>query len=198
MPSSSSSSSTNRNRSLHLSNAFVVSSGTVTLDLTHAKVLLIHWRKTGAFMLPKGRKDVGETFEETGHRVRLLPRAIETLATGSFPLVDNNNNASQPPSDHDDACTEPIAVQQRVADDGTLKIIFWFAASGDSTAAAAPVQERGTTTPQHQQQQQDGEEFDAVWEPVGQVAGKLSWEDDRNITMAVLRAARDEGLIAYD
>jgi hypothetical protein len=51
------------NRSLHLSGAFCISSGTVTLDLAQSdsKVLLIWWSKTGEYMLPKGRKNINKT-----------------------------------------------------------------------------------------------------------------------------------------
>jgi 8-oxo-dGTP pyrophosphatase MutT (NUDIX family) len=64
------------NRSLHLYESFVISCGTVTLDIDRSKVLVIYLRKTGEYYLPKGRKDVGEqleatavreTYEETGY-----------------------------------------------------------------------------------------------------------------------------------
>ena len=62
----------------------------MSIDVKRLKVLLIRWRKTGEYMLPKGRKDLGETleqtaerktFEETGIPVELLPVDIGTLAT---------------------------------------------------------------------------------------------------------------------
>ncbi|KAF8329943.1 NUDIX hydrolase domain-like protein [Amanita rubescens] len=101
------------NRSLHLSESFVISCGTVTLDIDPSKVLVIHLRKTGEYCLPKGRKDVGEqleatavreTYEETGYVIELLPLQLTTLAT------------------------------LRGNDDGVLKIIFWYAARGNSCA----------------------------------------------------------------
>ncbi|KAF8335277.1 NUDIX hydrolase domain-like protein [Amanita rubescens] len=92
------------NRSLHLSESFVISCGTVTLDIDRSKVLVIYLRKTGEYCLPKGRKDVGEqleatavreTYEETGYVIELLP--LQTTQ-------------------------------------GVLKIIFWYAARGNSCA----------------------------------------------------------------
>lgn len=53
----------------------------MSIDVERGKVLLIRSRKTGEYLLPKGRKDLGEpleqpalreTFEETGVRVALL------------------------------------------------------------------------------------------------------------------------------
>jgi 8-oxo-dGTP pyrophosphatase MutT (NUDIX family) len=162
-------------RSLHFSDSFAISCGTVTVDLARAKVLLVYLRTTGEYLLPKGRKDIGETleqtalretFEETGHRVELLPLNIPTLATA--PVSHSSGK------EHDETITEPIAVTQRVTKDDTLKIIFWFAASGDSTGEW----QEGT--------QEEGEEFDTVWVPAGDVLQTLSFEDDRKITEMVL------------
>ncbi|RDL36702.1 Uncharacterized protein BP5553_06054 [Venustampulla echinocandica] len=75
---------------LRLSDTFVISCGTITLDPVEAKMLLIRWKKNGEVFLPKGRKNIGETlenaairetYEETGFRVTLLPLRIPTLAT---------------------------------------------------------------------------------------------------------------------
>src|SRR5438067_82739 len=83
-------------RSLHFSDSFAISCGTVILDLGRAKVLLVYWRTTGEYFLPKGRKNIAETleqtalhetFEETGHQVELLPMSIQTLATA--PVSDS-------------------------------------------------------------------------------------------------------------
>lgn len=138
-------------------------------------MLLIRMRKTGEFMLPKGRKDLHETleqaalretFEETGIRVELLPVAINTHATTPSPL----GGAGRPTT-----VTEPIAVTQRVAQ-GILKIIFWYVGSGDST----DVREEGP--------QQDNEEFDTVWVDFGSVASTLTFEDDRRVVQAAIEA----------
>jgi 8-oxo-dGTP pyrophosphatase MutT (NUDIX family) len=176
-------------RDFHLSASFRISSGTVTLDLAHVKVLLIHWRKTGEYLLPKGRRNIGETleqaalretFEETGYNVKLLPlSSIETLATVPASEDEEGEKAGGP-------ITEPVAVQQRMTKEGgTLKIIFWFAASGDSTADQ-----------KERQNHQEDEEFDSLWVPAGDVARVLSYEDDRKIAEEALRAVRSEGLLA--
>ncbi|OAA64007.1 NUDIX hydrolase domain-like protein [Cordyceps fumosorosea ARSEF 2679] len=76
------------NRSLHLSDGFAISCGTVAVDPHASKALLIRSRSTGEVYLPKGRKDVHEalpdaalreTWEETGVRAALLPVRIPVL-----------------------------------------------------------------------------------------------------------------------
>ncbi|EHL01213.1 hypothetical protein M7I_2910 [Glarea lozoyensis 74030] len=52
-------------RSTHFSDQFVISCGTVTLDLAARKVLILLWRKNGEYLLPKGRKDIGEDIQMT-------------------------------------------------------------------------------------------------------------------------------------
>lgn len=77
-------------KELFFSNQFAISCGTVSVDWRDSKILLIRSRVSGEHMLPKGRKDVGETleetakretFEETGISVKLRLVGIYTLAT---------------------------------------------------------------------------------------------------------------------
>ncbi|KAF2259932.1 hypothetical protein CC78DRAFT_44971 [Lojkania enalia] len=169
------------NKQLHFSDAFAISCGTATIDVDRSKVLLIHWRKTGEYFLPKGRKDIGEsldqtalreTYEETGIPVQLLPVEMKTLAT--VPA-----NSTRP--DETKLFTEPIAVAQRVTE-GKLKLIFWYVAQGDSTK----VRVEGT--------QQENEEFDTVWVTFDRVASTLSFDDDRQIAnKAIQLAQRPQG-----
>ncbi|RGP81098.1 nudix domain-containing [Fusarium longipes] len=165
-------------RSLFFSDQFAISCGTVTIDVPRSKVLLIYWRKTGEYLLPKGRKDVGEsleetalreTFEETGVKVQLLPVNIASLAT------------TPQGNDRPKTTTEPIAVSQRVTK-GVLKVIFWYVAMADSTIAP----EEGT--------QQDGEDFDTAWVKFDDVESTISWEDDRQIVSKAIAAVQREGM----
>ncbi|OAA49133.1 AvaB protein [Beauveria brongniartii RCEF 3172] len=165
-------------RSLHFSDGFVISCGTVTVDIAESRVLLIRSRGTGEYYLPKGRKDVHEsledaalreTWEETGVRAQLLPVCITTRATPSAA-------AGAAGADPASCVTEPMAVAQRVTD-GVLKIIFWFVAAADS--AAAP--EEGM--------QQEGEDFEALWVGWDKVRSTLTFEDDWRIAEAGITAA---------
>lgn len=163
-------------KSLFLSDQFVISCGTVSVDLANSKVLLIRWRKTGEHLLPKGRKDINETLEETamretleetGMRVRLLPVAIPTLAT--LP-----SGVAEPP----ETVTEPIAMTQRTTADGTLKVIFWF------VAAVRYAVERAEGT------QQEDEDFETVWADFDDVESTLDFDDDRRVAKAAIDAVR--------
>ncbi|KAH8736157.1 hypothetical protein BGZ61DRAFT_441624 [Ilyonectria robusta] len=110
-------------QSIFFANQFAISCGTVSVDVARAKVLLIRWRKTGEYLLPKGRKDLSEgledtatreTFEETGIPVQLLPVNIKTMAT-----LPSSMRAEGSPT----AVTKPFAVTQQV-NKGILKIMF--------------------------------------------------------------------------
>lgn len=158
-------------RSLHPASAFAISCGTVTLDVIQSKALLIRWRTNGDVMLPKGRKDIGETlehaalretWEETGYRASLLPLPISTQAT----------------SPQGSLCVaEPIFVTQR-AKAGIQKIIFWFAAQADSTA------------PESQRERHEDEDFETVWTDLDKVEEVLTYDDDKVVARQVIDAAR--------
>jgi 8-oxo-dGTP pyrophosphatase MutT (NUDIX family) len=159
-------------RALHTSDQFVISCGTVPLDLIHKKILLVRTRSTNETSLPKGRKDeneclktaaLRETYEETGYPATILPLKVPTNATNRSVHGEH---------------TEPIAITQRVTD-SVLKIIFWYAASVDSQA----VLEQGT--------QQEGEDFESVWVDWSQASTALTFADDGEIAQLAIRAASD-------
>lgn len=163
--------------SLHNASNFVISCGTVTLDLQQSKALLIRWCNPDGgveLMLPKGRKNIGETLEdaalretleETGYEASLLPLPVPTLAT------------SDETPKHTGLTTEPVSVTERYRGD-VRKIIFWFAAQADSTLGP---QERVM---------QDGEDFEAVWEDFSSVVEIVTHDTDRHVLMEVLRLVR--------
>jgi ADP-ribose pyrophosphatase YjhB (NUDIX family) len=160
--------------SLHHASTFVISCGTVTVDLQQSKALLIRWRNPAGgveLMLPKGRKNIGETLEdaalretleETGWEASLLPLPVPTLAT------------SDEKSKQDDLTTEPVSVTERYRGD-VRKIIFWFAAQADSTLSP---QERAM---------QEGEDFETVWEGFTSVVDHVTHDADSQVLMEVLR-----------
>ncbi|KAH8707164.1 NUDIX domain-containing protein [Phaeosphaeriaceae sp. PMI808] len=166
---------TSTDKRLDFSDAFAISCGTVTIDSKRDLVLLILWRKTGEYFLPKGRKNIDETlnqtalretYEETGISVQLLPVRMKTLAT-----------VSSPASDVVGPLTEPFAVAQRVTG-GKLKLIFWYVAQGDSTKARV----EGT--------QQENEEFNAIWVSYDEVLSTLSFDDDRQVANRAIGLAQ--------
>jgi len=163
-------SSGTNSRAFYPSDRFVISCGTVPLDLIHKKVLLVRLRSTNEFLLPKGRKDENEclkaaaareTYEETGYPATILPLNVPTRAT---------NRAG------DGEHTEPIAITSRVTD-GVMKIIFWYAASVDSQSLP------------EQDTQQEGEDFESVWMDCEQALAVLTFADDREVAQLAIHAA---------
>ena len=74
-------------RTLNLSHEFVLSAGTVSIDLSKNLVLILYHCPTGKFSLPKGRKNAGEslenaaireTMEESGYKCTLLNHSLPT------------------------------------------------------------------------------------------------------------------------
>ncbi|KAH6689641.1 hypothetical protein F5X68DRAFT_260295 [Plectosphaerella plurivora] len=117
-------------RSLHFADQFLISCGTITLDVSQRKALLIRQRTSGEYFLPKGLKDIEkrledaatrETFEETGVPVALLSSHSETRAT-----TPSTASGVRP-----DSVTEPFAVVTRPGSTNLafLRIIFWYIAS---------------------------------------------------------------------
>lgn len=156
---------------------FVISCGTVTVDQKWAKVLLIRLCEKDEYMLPKGRKDIGETLEaaalretleETGYAAGLLPLHTRTQATS--PSASNVKRRTN---------TEPIYMSQRVKN-GIFKIIFWYVAKGDSTVA------------EQQRLRQPGEDFESMWISWDVAENTLSFHDDRQIFRAAMEALESE------
>lgn len=159
-------------RAFHTSDHFVISCGTVPLDLTNKKILLVRTRSTNETFFPKGRKDeneclktaaLRETYEETGYLATILPLKVPTNVTNKSGRGEH---------------TEPIAITQRVTN-GILKIIFWYAASVDSQV----LPDQGT--------QQEGEDFELVCVDWSQASTALTFVDDGEIAHLAIHAASD-------
>lgn len=159
-------------QTLHFSSEFAISCGTITIDPSAKKVLLIFNRTSKEHLLPKGRKNtsetlesaaVRETFEETGIRCELLPHAFPHLAPLSPEAEKQKGEVRRQP-----LSTEPIAVQQRVSM-GAWKLIFWFIANADSTIARV----EGT--------QEAYELYDTVWADADAAPGMMSRQGDKEI-----------------
>ncbi|KAI1927857.1 hypothetical protein LOY94_002344 [Ophidiomyces ophidiicola] len=121
---------------LHLSDTFVLSAGTVTVDAAQKLVLILYSPTSNTHFLPKGRKDVGEslpaaavreTLEESGYRVALRPHRLPTNATNqakptaatttTTTTKDNNNNGGgeDPPHDPAQPAVSPVPTAARAA-----------------------------------------------------------------------------------
>ncbi|PGH36339.1 hypothetical protein GX50_00844 [[Emmonsia] crescens] len=156
--------------SLHFSEEFVISCGTVSIDLAKDLVLVLYCRTRRQYHLPKGRKNVSEsledaaireTFEESGYKCRILPHNLVTIA---------------PEYQVSQAHKEPLAVQQRRGR-GPHRIIFWYLAEADSTETPAV----GT--------QEEWEDFEPHWLSLDKAAAKLAREDDQQVVARAVEAA---------
>ena len=155
-------------RRLDFSNQILLSSSTVAIDCNRDLVLLLYNRQKREYLLPKGRKNVGEslhavaqreTWEESGYSCRLL---VHNLPTRAIQPTETPH-------------TEPIAVQQRVSH-GIRKIIFWYVAEVDSsdhqTAAT----------------QEEGEDIELRWVCRKDAPSTMSFLEDRKIVEKALSA----------
>lgn len=155
-------------RLLDFSTDFVISCGSVPIDVSRGLVLLLYHRPKGEYMLPKGRKNAGEsleaaaireTMEESGFQCHLFKHQLHT-------------NAQEL---NDPYHTEPIAVQQRMTQ-GVRKLIFWFVPEVDSCSE------------QKSDTQEEGEDFDVKWIRMEDAPSQCSFADDRKIVEKALEA----------
>jgi len=167
--------------SLVFSDKFVISCGTVALDLKRSLVLLIRWRKNNQILLPKGRKNIDEsledaalreTYEETGHNVRLLPLIIHTNAPRK-PVWDLGHASTV----GENPCSEPIAMQQRITPKGRLKIIYWYAAFCDASISPVP------------DTQMANEDYETIWASFSSYQKVMTFDNDKMIVARVIELA---------
>lgn len=150
--------------SVHFSDEFCISCGTVTVDFDKSKMLLIRCIENGAVCLPKGKKNIGEaldataireTYEETGYHVALIKVPHPTLAT-----IETDTKGLH-------SMTEPMAFTQRIDGSKKKKLIYWYLAKGNSSAQP----DAGT--------QQEGEDFEPLWLEYATALGSLTFNQDK-------------------
>ncbi|KIJ21473.1 hypothetical protein PAXINDRAFT_104589 [Paxillus involutus ATCC 200175] len=172
---------------IHFSDAFVICAGSVLLrkdpQRKEWQICILHSPKADVYVLPKGRKDCGEsieaaatreTFEETGYDCKLLPCTMTTRAP--LPHV---NMVDVPHAV--EGATEPFAITVRsLGDEKSTKIIWWFL-----TIATSEVKRQGTQT--------DSEDFHSEFVEAEKALKKLTFQDDREIAGKALELVRDLG-----
>lgn len=153
-------------RVLDFSDSFVLSSGTVSIDSSKGLVLLLYYRPKGEYLLPKGRKNVGETLEDAAIRETMEESGYKCYLLGhDLPIKAPYST----PSRH----TEPIAVQQRMSH-GVRKIIFWYVAQVDSS------------NPPIGQMLEEGEDFEVRWVREEAAPSTMSFLEDQKIVEKAL------------
>ncbi|KAK1750271.1 NUDIX hydrolase domain-like protein [Echria macrotheca] len=171
--------------------AFVMSCGTVTLDLARSKVLLIWNKRIQIYQLPKGRRNIDEsmlnaaireTYEETGIRVTPLRLDIATRATP--PADEQSNDGANPQVTEGRPSTEFVGAcfyPDPQSDKPAFKGVFYFAATADSTANP----QRGT--------QEAWENLDTCWVPIAEAAGKLRFQGEIDAVRKTVEDVRKTG-----
>lgn len=121
-------------RTNYTSDVFVVSAGCLLFRLVDGvdlQLCILYNARRGIWVLPKGRKDCGEsieaaalreTFEETGYSCEFLPCTLETRA----PLPGVDLHPSQVLTV--ERATEPFVVTTQQMKNGAMKFIWWFIA----------------------------------------------------------------------
>ncbi|KAF8206561.1 NUDIX hydrolase domain-like protein [Mycena galopus ATCC 62051] len=170
----------------YFSEDFVVSAGCVLFRRHDSngglQICVLHDRNTDEWMLPKGRKDCGEsiqaaavreTFEETGYPCVLLPVRMPTRAPA--PGVNGADAVAVL-----EGVTEPIAVVVRdMSNVGRgIKIVWWYVA-------------RTTGEPRVLGTQTAWEAFDPEWVDVDGAAGRLTFQSDRETVARAVELVRD-------
>ncbi|KAF9229631.1 hypothetical protein BS17DRAFT_771704 [Gyrodon lividus] len=170
---------------IHFSEAFVICAGSVLLrkDLRGKgwQICILHSPKAEVYVLPKGRKDCGEsiedaatreTFEETGYECKLLPCTMTIRAPlPHVNMVDTPHVM--------ESVTEPFAVTVRsLGEEKGTKIIWWYL-----TIAMDEVKRQGTQT--------DTEDFHSEFVEAGKAIKRLTFQDDREIATKALKLVQD-------
>ena len=175
------------------SDEFVTSAGGVLFRIRPGhplEICLIHLQHKDEWLLPKGRKDRGESveetalrevYEETGWKAVPFPATMYTRAT--VPDVEGSK-LQQPDQPHlvSALSTEPFAITIRGnADNRNIKVIHWFI----FTIADPECQQTYGT-------QMEGEGFDkAIFFEASQAIDTLSFHDDRELARGALEIVRN-------
>ncbi|GFQ96710.1 nudix hydrolase domain-containing protein [Trichonephila clavata] len=154
------------------SKCFVLSAGTVTFDQKKDRICLVQ-NKKGEFFLPKGRKNVGEsleetaireTYEETGFLCKLLPVTMPSRATPRSETKEHYPDIVR----MFESVTEPISISIRPGSDGSQKIIFWFIAITDGSYT------KGT-------QMENEQQFHVNFYTLEDAIAKLTFDEDKEL-----------------
>jgi 8-oxo-dGTP pyrophosphatase MutT (NUDIX family) len=172
------------------SDEFVTSAGGVPFRIKPGhppEICLIHHQLKEEWLLPKGRKDRGESveqaalrevYEETGWKAVPFPATMYTRAT--VPDVEGSQ-LLQPDKPHlvSALSTEPFAITIRGDPDSrNMKFIHWFIFT--------------VADPECQQTQMEGEGFDkAVFFEASQAIDTLSFHECRELARRALEIVRN-------
>lgn len=154
---------------LDLSETFVLGSGTIPIDPFKKVVLLLFYRPKGAFILPKGQKNMDEAFEAAAVRGTMEKTGYECHL---FKTKQQTQGAS---FGHPLHCTTPIAIQQKFRE-GIRRLVFWYVTQVDSTDAC--ISDR----------QEMGEDFTVCWVGTDLAPAMMTFEEEKKIVARAVDA----------
>lgn len=156
---------------------YVESVGAIAFDLAQRTVCLVHYPKRNEWLLAKGRRNLGETrqhaamretFEETGHRCRILPLK---MTTRNPPAVETEQHCPDEPRVHENACEPFMLTYRQLGENEGVKLIWWYVAAVEEKAATV----------------EGDEQFEAAWFSFGDALEHLTFEPDRDVLREAIK-----------
>ncbi|KAH8801362.1 hypothetical protein F5884DRAFT_684207 [Xylogone sp. PMI_703] len=154
---------------IYTSEQFVESAGTNFFQLSTREICILHRFERDEYVLPKGRRSLGEcrqataireTTEETGVPCRLLP---VNLLSRVCPAVETGHGIC-----------EPIAMQQRRVGEGDVKFIWWLVAAVNEGEGIGPCEE---------------DKFEVEFHGYDEALRRLTFKDDRKLVQEAIDLA---------
>lgn len=162
---------------------FVISAGSVLFRISksgHLTICILYNKEKDEWVLPKGRKDRGEsmeqaavreTYEETGFRCAIMPVNLKTRAT-----IPGGTHENEPRLER--LSREPFAMSMRESSDGSMKFIAWFV-----TLANGDGHQKGT--------QMVGEDFESTFFDADDAVGKLTSLANKKLAAKAVKLVKD-------
>lgn len=169
----------------YLAGDFVMSAGSVLFrreaDTGKLQICLIYQPERDEWLLPKGRKDRGEsievaavreTYEETGYPCELVPLRMTTRATIPGGIHDNDMDAQG-------GCLEPMAVMLQDRGAKGAKVVWWYVTRVKDGAAKVEGTQMAT------------ENFESHIFDAEAAVARLSFSGHRDIARQALELVKD-------
>jgi 8-oxo-dGTP pyrophosphatase MutT (NUDIX family) len=164
----------------YTSDQYVESCGAILFDVPEKKACLVKYIKTGERLLPKGRRNCGESrqeaalrevLEETGYTCHLHPTTMSTRVPPKDETGDVADQARTLPN-----LTEPFMITMRQLGESNVKLTWWYIAALDKDAAT---------------KKSVGEaDFKAEFFSWEKALEELMFEDDRNILQKAMKLVK--------
>ncbi|KAF5974563.1 hypothetical protein FBULB1_7750 [Fusarium bulbicola] len=147
---------------------FIESAGTILFRLSTHDICIMRDIKRDEYILPKGRRNVGEsrrdtaireTTEETGISCRLLPVNMKSrLCPSDARDVPDEARVFK-------GVCEPISVRMRRIGEGEVKLIWWYVAAVNENETVGRCED----------------EFEVEWYGYVEVLEKLTFQNDQEL-----------------